>query len=75
MGFEVPVGEYLRGPLRSMFCDVVSADAVAGIGWLDHAGIMRVYEQHCRRRAEHGDLLYALLSLCWWWRHWAGCEI
>jgi asparagine synthase (glutamine-hydrolysing) len=75
MGFEVPVGEYLRGPLREMFCEVVSADVVAGLGWLDHAGIMRVYEQHCRRRAEHGDLLYALLSLCWWWRRWAGCGI
>ena len=70
MGFEVPVGEFLRGRLRNLFLDVVSRDVVEQIGWLDHGRVMEVYRRHCDRRDEHGDLLYALLALCWWWRRW-----
>jgi len=70
MGFEVPMGEFLRDRLGPMFREVVSAEVISRIGWLDHGAIMRVYEQHCRRRGEHGDLLYALLALCWWYRRW-----
>ena len=64
------MGEFLRDRLGPMFRDVVSAETISRIGWLDHGAIMRVYEQHCRRRCEHGDLLYALLALCWWYRRW-----
>jgi asparagine synthase (glutamine-hydrolysing) len=74
MGFEVPIGAFLRRELRGMFCDVVSRDTVERIGWLDHGAILRLYRQHCQRRAEHGDLLYALLALCWWWRRWMGAR-
>jgi hypothetical protein len=27
---------------------------------------MRLYDEHCARRGEHADLLFALMSLCWW---------
>ena len=70
MGFEVPVSEFLRGRLRNLFLDVVRRDVIERMGWLDHDGVMEVYQQHCSRRDEHGDLLYALLALCWWWRRW-----
>jgi len=70
MGFEVPVGEFLRGRLRNLFLDVVGRDVIEQIGWLDHDRVMEVYRRHCSRRDDHGDLLYALLALCWWWRRW-----
>ena len=74
MGFEVPIGEFLRGELRSMFHDVVTRETIDAIGWLDYGQIQRVYADHRRRRADHTDLLYTLLSLCWWWRRWMGCR-
>ncbi|MBI5289952.1 MAG: asparagine synthase (glutamine-hydrolyzing) [Chloroflexi bacterium] len=67
-GFEVPFGEYLRGPLRDLFGDVVTAKAVESIGLLRFDGIEQVLQDHLHRRGEHGDLLFALLSLCWWAR-------
>ncbi|UCF34961.1 MAG: asparagine synthase (glutamine-hydrolyzing) [Phycisphaerales bacterium] len=68
MGFEVPFGEYLRGPLRSLFHDVVDRPTVESFGLLDYGAAQRVFEEHLDRRAEHADLLFALLSLCWWRR-------
>ena len=65
-GFEVPMGEFLRGPLRDLFHDVVSRDAVESIGMLSYRAVETIYGDHLARRADHADLLFALLSLCWW---------
>ncbi len=68
MGFEVPFGELLRGPLREIFSDVVTRSAVDSFDMLDYDGISEVLADHLSRRGEHADLLFALLSLCWWGR-------
>ncbi len=66
MGFEVPIGEFFRSQWRDLFRDTVTRERVQGFGILDYAGIERVFADHCARRGEHADLLFALLSLCWW---------
>ena len=65
-GFEVPVGEYFRGPLRDMFHDVVTPSAIDSFGLLNYSAVEEVYQQHLTRRTDHADLLWTLLSLCWW---------
>ena len=65
-GFEVPIGELFRGPLREMFCDTVSPQAVSRFEALSYEGVQQVFQSHCERRGEHADVLFALLSLCWW---------
>ncbi len=67
-GFEVPVGEYFRGPLRGLFHDVVNREAVESLGLLSYPAVETLYDQHWARRADHAELLWALLSLCWWIR-------
>ncbi len=67
-GFEVPIGEFLRQELREMFLDTVTRDVVDSFGVIDFSVVRRIYDDHCARRAEHADLLFALLSLCWWRR-------
>ena len=68
-GFELPIGEYLRGPLKEMFLDVVRPDVIDSFGGLlSHGGIMSAFHAHLSGRAEHADMLFALLSLCWWRR-------
>jgi len=67
-GFEVPIGEFLRAPLRSLFLDVVTREAVSSFGMLDPDVVARLYDEHRERRADHADVLFALLSLCWWKR-------
>ncbi|MCZ6651971.1 MAG: asparagine synthase (glutamine-hydrolyzing) [Planctomycetota bacterium] len=66
MGFELPIGEFLRGPLRDMFLSTVTREVVERIPPLDYDGIMQIYKDHADRRAENADILYALLVLCWW---------
>jgi asparagine synthase (glutamine-hydrolysing) len=66
MGFELPIGEFLRGPLRDMFNSVVSREQVESLQLLDYDAVQDAYAAHCARRSEHADLLFAVLSLCWW---------
>ena len=66
-GFEVPIGEFLRGPLREMFHDTVTREVVESIGLLSHGAVAKIYREHLDRRSDHADLLFALLSLCWWY--------
>ena len=68
-GFEVPIGEFLRYELREMFLDTVTKPTIESFGMLNYAAVRRVYDDHCARRGEHADLLFALLSLCWWRRN------
>jgi|CXWL01.1.fsa_nt_gi asparagine synthase (glutamine-hydrolysing) len=65
-GFEVPVGELLRGPLREMFRDTVRKETVESFGLLSYSVVESIYSDHENRRADHADLLWAILSLCWW---------
>jgi asparagine synthase (glutamine-hydrolysing) len=67
-GFEVPIGEFLRGPLRGLFHDTVTRDAVESFGLLSYPAVESIFDDHLQRRADHADLLWALLSLCWWHR-------
>jgi asparagine synthase (glutamine-hydrolysing) len=65
-GFEVPVGEYLRGSLLPMFRDTVTRGCVESMEVLQYAGVERLLADHCTRRSDNTDVLFALLSLCWW---------
>ena len=67
-GFELPIGEFLRGGLRELFHDTVDRETVESIGLVSYDAVQRIYGEHVNRRAEHADVLFALLSLCWWWR-------
>jgi len=67
-GFEVPFGEFLRGPLQELFHDTVTRAAVDSFGTLSYDAVESIYRDHLARRGEHADLLFALLSLCWWHR-------
>jgi asparagine synthase (glutamine-hydrolysing) len=65
-GFEVPVGELFRGPLRQVFHDVVTEKRISSLGLLSYPAVEGLYAAHLSRRADHASLLWALLSLCWW---------
>ena len=66
MGFEVPIGEFLRKDMRDLFLSTVTRKRIESLELLDYDAVIRIYKDHCDKRAEHADLLFALLSLCWW---------
>ncbi|MCA9251583.1 MAG: asparagine synthase C-terminal domain-containing protein, partial [Phycisphaerales bacterium] len=66
MGFEVPVGEFFRRGLREMFLDTVTRERLDGFGVFDSGAVLKLYDDHCAFRGEYTDILFAILSLCWW---------
>jgi hypothetical protein len=70
MGFEVPIGEFLRNEMRSVYADVVRDDVLSDLGIRADAA-RAIWSDHETRRHERADILYALLALCWWRRKWS----
>lgn len=64
-GFEMPVDDWLRGPLREQ---VESAIAPNGplAGLLDLGEVRKLHQAHQRRLGRHGLQLWALLVLARW---------
>lgn len=67
-GFEVPFAELVRGPLRSLYHDVVTRRAVESFGVFDYDGLQQILREHTSRKSDHADVLFGMLSLCWWIR-------
>jgi asparagine synthase (glutamine-hydrolysing) len=71
-GLSVPIGRWLRGPLKEW------ASANLGSGRLERVGIqtsaaMDLFSEHCQRRADHARALWTLLVLSEW-LDWAATE-
>ena len=58
----MPIGEFLRSELRELYRSTVTRERIESLDVLDYSAVQQVYEDHCARRAEHADLLFALLS-------------
>ncbi len=67
-GFAVPIGAWLRGPLRSMLRDLVLADDSLASEWFDPTAVGLLIEDHEAGRQDHGHALFALMMLELWWR-------
>jgi asparagine synthase (glutamine-hydrolysing) len=65
-GFEVPVGDWIAGPLAPHFGEVVTPAALEAVGGLAHATVEAWRRDHAARRADHGRSLWALFVLCHW---------
>ena len=67
MGFGVPLGAWFRGDLRSYLLDHLTGDARM-FAYVDRAAVDRLVEEHGRGERDHGQKLWALLTLEIWLR-------
>jgi asparagine synthase (glutamine-hydrolysing) len=65
-GFGVPIGEWLRGPLRDMAHDLLSRTRVGREGYLDADTVARLLDEHERGVADHRKPLWTLLAFELW---------
>ncbi len=65
-GFEIPIDEWLRGPLRNVFEQSVLSSTAKIADYLDMRVVRRLYTMHCNRSGRHGNLLWAILVLGAW---------
>lgn len=67
-GFPTPVSVWFRGEARDFLHDHLSPKAIARRGLFDGAYVRRLLEEHDRGFADHGALLYGLLTVELWHR-------
>ena len=66
-GFTVPVGEWLRGPLRPLLHDALAPDRLARQGLFDPAAVASLIAEHEAGRRNRWKELWALLVFQFWW--------
>jgi asparagine synthase (glutamine-hydrolysing) len=70
MGFQVPVAQWFRGELRSLFVEAALAPDAASRDVIDTRVSERLLNEHMTGSANHGHRLWLLLILELWCRTW-----
>lgn len=65
-GFSVPMGEWMRGPLREWTESALSASMLDRIEGLDHARVAALRDAHMTARSDESGRLFALAVLTTW---------
>jgi asparagine synthase (glutamine-hydrolysing) len=68
MGFGVPIGEWLRGPLRSWAEELISPGVIAEQGVFDGAVLQRRWDEHQSGRRNWQHALWTVLQFQAWYR-------
>lgn len=66
MGFSVPIGAWLRGPLREWAETYLSSERLEREGFLDVAQVRRIWEQHLLGRVDRGGPIWTVLMFEVW---------
>ena len=69
-GFGVPVGAWLRGPLRDWAEALLDERRLAGEGYLEPAAVRAIWRQHQSGRRDRPELLWHVVMFQAWREHW-----
>jgi len=69
MGFGVPIGEWLRGPLRDWADSLLAADRLAEQGFFDPVRVETVWDEHVSGKRNWQYLLWDVLMFQSWLQH------
>jgi len=66
MGFSVPIGEWLRGPLKDWGGDLLSSGVSGQNSLLNDQMIQKIWSEHQNNTFDHSNKLWALLMWVAW---------
>ena len=69
-GFSIPIDSWLRGPLRSWACDLLSSDRLRRQGLFDVGRVETRLREHVSGRHDHGAWLWHVLMAQAWHDEW-----
>lgn len=70
MGFTAPLGEWLRGPLKSWGEDLIATDFIKSQNLFNPVTVEKTWKEHQSQRFDHGNKLWTLLMFQSWQHHW-----
>jgi asparagine synthase (glutamine-hydrolysing) len=65
-GFSIPLKHWLRGPLRPLLTDLLSASTIGRDGYFEPQCVTRWISEHLDGRANHSHRLWALMVFTLW---------
>ncbi|MDO8264193.1 MAG: asparagine synthase (glutamine-hydrolyzing) [Gallionella sp.] len=69
-GFSVPIGSWIRGPLREWAGDLLSEDRLSRQGFFDSQVICTTWDDHLSGRRDHSKRLWPILMFQAWLEEW-----
>tara|TARA_R110002049_G_scaffold15822_5_gene64212 strand:- start:53478 stop:55427 length:1950 start_codon:yes stop_codon:yes gene_type:complete len=66
MGFGVPIGKWLRGPLRDWAEDLLNEEKIRQQGYMNEDIVQRLWKQHLSGWRNHNDILWSILMFQAW---------
>jgi asparagine synthase (glutamine-hydrolysing) len=67
-GFSVPLGNWLRGPLREWADDLFQPKFLNDLGLLDVGKVNSLWQEHLTGRFDRSSYLWTVLMFLSWWR-------
>jgi asparagine synthase (glutamine-hydrolysing) len=71
MGFAIPLGDWLRGPLRSWADNLLAESRLRSAGYFDAAAVRRIWDEHVSGRANRQYMLWNVLMFEAWRDRWS----
>ena len=67
-GFTMPIGPWLRGPLRPLAEDVLLDDSATARGLFEPAGVRALIDDHVNGASDNANAIWSLMQLELWFR-------
>lgn len=68
-GFDVPIGAWLRGPLKEWMLDLLQVQRIRQDGFLNPETVSMMVERHLAGKGDYGYPLWVVLMFQAWLRH------
>ena len=65
-GFGVPIGPWLRGPLRNILEERLASERLRRVGLFDSEAVRRLVDEHVNGERDHRKILWALVMFDAW---------
>lgn len=70
MGFGIPIGEWLRGPLKDWAEDLLSEKHLKEQGFLNSSTVKNYWKEHCSRKRDRTHEIWNVLMFQAWLKEW-----